>query len=184
MPAFSVRREAVKKALRADRSDTASVDVFAAELGEAFGEMHRVLKPRGLLAFTFRHSTADAWLAMAKALAKASLRPVQVLPLPGEAGTGLHTHDGTSLWDAVLVFRKMAAHEFCDQLTARQVGAARASARAWRDRFRRQERVPFNEADFINLFRASLVAASLGLFGRGGAKRVSLKTALETVSVK
>ena len=85
--------------------------------------------------------------------------------MPGEAGTGLHTHAGTSLWDAVLVFRKLPATSPVTFLSDAQVEAARANARRWRERFRRQDRLPFNDADFTNLFRASLVGASLGLYG-------------------
>lgn len=90
---------------------------------------------------------------------------MQVLPMPGEAGIGLHTHAGTSLWDAVLVFRKLPATSPRENLSKQQVDAARANAHRWRDRFRHQDELPFNDADFANLFRASLVGASLGLYG-------------------
>ena len=137
VPAAAKRRALVKRALRAQRNNEESIDEFAANLGEAFSQVRRVLKPRGLLAFTFRHSTPQGWLAMTKALARSGLKPVQVLPMPGEAGTGLHTHDGTSLWDAVLVFRKLPTTQPSEQLSKAQLDAARANARRWRDRFRR-----------------------------------------------
>ena len=121
----------LKPALRARRNNEESIEEFAANLGEAFSEVHRVLKRQGLLAFTFRHSTPQGWLAMAKALARSGLKPVQVLPMPGEAGTGLHTHDGTSLWDAVLVFRKLPTTAPSQKLSKQQVDAARANARRW-----------------------------------------------------
>lgn len=179
VPKAAERRQLIEGALRAQRRNEASLEEFAKRLGEAFGEMYRVLKPRGLLAFTFRHSTTDAWFAMAKALARSRLRPVQVLLMPGEAGTGLHTHDGTSLWDAVLVFRKLPASVPATSLSMVQVEAARANAHAWRERFRRQDRLPFNDADYVNLLRASLVAASLGLYGRQSRQLVELRSALE-----
>ncbi len=181
VPEAAVRRASVQRALRARRNHEESIEEFAVSLGEAFGEVRRVLKPQGLLAFTFRHSTPEAWLAMAKALARSGLKPVQVLPMPGEAGTGLHTHDGTSLWDAVLVFRKLPTASPSEDLSKRQVNAARANARHWRDRFRRQDRLPFNDADFFNLFRASLVGASLGLYGCATNADIGLRTALEDV---
>ena len=184
VPKPGIRRTAIRGALRAARSDDASIESFAAELGEAFSEIHRVLKPKGLLAFTFRHSTPNAWLAMGKALAKSQLRPIQVLPLPGEAGSGLHTHGGTSLWDAVLVFRKIDCKSPQETLTHQQIESARTSSRQWRERFRRQDRVPFNVADYVNLFRASLVAASLGLFGKSGAEQTPLGTALNEADPK
>jgi adenine-specific DNA methylase len=181
VPEAKKRRVFLKQALSARRNNEKSIEEFAANLGEAFSEMHRVLKPKGLLAFTFRHSTPEGWLAMAKALGQSRLRPMQVLPIPGEAGMGLHTHDGTSLWDAVFVFRKMPTTKPSEQLSKAQVGAARANAHHWRDRFRRQNRLPFNDADFANLFRASLVGASLGLYGQARNANIGLRTALEGV---
>lgn len=181
VPKAAKRRALVRQALRACRNNEESLEEFAVHLGEAFSEVRRVLKPQGLLAFTFRHSTTEAWLAMAKALSRCGLKPVQVLPMPGEAGTGLHTHDGTSLWDAVLVFRKLPPTQPSEQLSKEQVVAARANARRWRDRFRRQDRLPFNEADFANLFRASLVGASLGLYGSAEDADIGLRTALDNV---
>lgn len=181
VPRARKRRALLKPALRARRNNEESIEEFAANLGEAFSEVHRVLKRQGLLAFTFRHSTPQGWLAMAKALARSGLKPVQVLPMPGEAGTGLHTHDGTSLWDAVLVFRKLPTTAPSQKLSKQQVDAARANARRWRDRFRRQDRLPFNDADFANLLRASLVGASLGLYGQATKAHIGLRTALEDV---
>lgn len=181
VPEAAKRRVLVKRALRAQRNNEESIEEFAANLGEAFGEVHRVLKLQGLLAFTFRHSTPEGWLAMAKALARSGLKPVQVLPMPGEAGTGLHKHDGTSLWDAVLVFRKLPTTTPTENLSKEQVAAARANVSRWRDRFRRQDRLPFNDADFANLFRASLVGASLGLYGQATNAGIDLRTALEDV---
>lgn len=179
VPNAAARRNLVQRALRARRSNEESLEEFAVHLGEAFSEVRRVLKPRGLLAFTFRHSTADAWLAMAKALARSGLRPVQVLPMPGEAGTGLHTHNGTSLWDAVLVFRKLPTTQSMTLLSETQVKAARANAHRWRERFRRQDRLPFNNADFTNLYRASLVGASLGLYGGRAKPTIAIRAALD-----
>jgi adenine-specific DNA methylase len=184
VPKAAARRSLVTRALRARRSSEESLEEFAAQLGEAFGEVRRVLKPQGLLAFTFRHSTADAWLAMAKALARSGLRPVQILPMPGEAGTGLHTHEGTSLWDAVLVFRKVPATDPVTLLSDAEVEAARANAARWRERFRRQDRLPFNDADFANLFRASLVGASLGLYGRGTKRNIAIRSALDDATAR
>lgn len=181
VPKAARRRALVKRALHARRNNEESIEEFAANLGEAFSEVRRVLKPLGLLAFTFRHSTPEGWLAMARALSRSGLKPVQVLPIPGEAGTGLHTHDGTSLWDAVLVFRKLPTAEPSERLSKEQLSAARSNARRWRDRFRRQDRLPFNDADFVNLFRASLVGASLGLYGQATNAEIGLRTALEDV---
>lgn len=183
VPEAAKRRVLVKHALRASRSNQESMEEFAASLGEAFREIRRVLKQQGLLAFTFRHSTPEGWLAMAKALSRSGLKPAQVLPMPGEAGIGLHTHDGTSLWDAVLVFRKLPTTSPTEDLSKQQVDAARANASWWRDRFRHQDYLPFNDADFANLFRASLVGASMGLYGPADdAQDIRLREALDVAA--
>ncbi len=182
VPKEAARRALVKRALRASRNNVESAAEFAVSLGEAFSEVYRVLKPKGLLVFTFRHSTPEGWLATAKALARSGLKPVQVLPMPGEAGTGLHTHEGTGLWDAVLVFRKLPTTAPTQNLCTQQIHAARANARRWRERFRRQDRLPFNDADFANLFRASIVGASLGLYGHAVNAEIELSDALKNVT--
>lgn len=181
VPVAAKRRALVKRALSAQRNNEESLEEFAANLGEAFSEVRRVLKPQGLLAFTFRHSTPEGWLAMAKALARSGLKPVQVLPMPGEAGTGLHTHDGTGLWDAILVFRRLPTTTPTENLSKAQIAKARTNVQRWRNRFCRQDRVPFNDADFANLFRASLVGASLGLYGHSRNANIGLRSALEAV---
>jgi SAM-dependent methyltransferase len=165
IPTERERRRTTRKTLKGRRGDPASALAFAGELGEAFAETARVLRPNGLLVFTFRHSTPEAWNAMGIALAKGGLRPVQVLPLPGEIGVGLHAHAGTAMWDAVLVFRKLPRVPNLDgSLNERLIARSEAHAGAWRRKLARSA-VPFGEADGLNLRRATLVAASLGLFG-------------------
>lgn len=174
------RRITKAEALLGKRNNPARERDFEGRLGDVFEELGRVLKPRGLLAFTFRHSTAAGWGAMGTALARAGLRPVQVLPLPGEVGVGLQAHDGTSLWDAVLVLRKELPRQAPTpiRLGAHATRRATRHAAAWRDRLASGRRLPFREADFLNLRRACLVAAALGLFG-AGRKRTDLKLALQ-----
>jgi len=46
--------------------------------------------------------------------------------------------------------------------------AAREHCKQWMDRLKGVEHVPFREPDYINLLRASLVAASLGMFSVDG----------------
>lgn len=183
VPSERTRRTLVRNALRARRQSDDSRDTFAAHLGQAFAEIARALKPDGMLVFTFRHSTADGWYAMAVAVARGGLRPVQVMPIPGEAGNALHTHEGTSLWDAVLVFRKRPAPPPVKLLSKVQMRAAKLNAAGWRDRLHRHGKLPFTKTDFVNLHRASLVAASLGLYNDGGAaQRTPLRVAIEAAA--
>jgi hypothetical protein len=89
---------------------------------------------------------------------------VQVLPVPGEIGIGLHAHAGTAMWDAVLVFRKAPVITGnVRSITAAEATVAKRCANNWRDRLRT---VPllFSDADLMNLLRAHLVAASHGMF--------------------
>jgi putative DNA methylase len=180
VPSAGARRSLVRGALQPPSRRDTDGRSFAKELGDAFKEAARVLKPDGLLAFTFRHSTVRGWHAMAYALGASGLRPVAVLPFPGEPGVGLHIHDSTALWDTVLVLRKRPAQPFSDLLSTPVIRVAQARAASWRQRFRRQHRVRFNHSDYVNLFRAFLVAASVGLFGKPAASGKRLRAALES----
>src|SRR5262249_23014137 len=60
---------------RADSSHEGEVqdhdpETFAAKIARVFAECHRILKPEGLLTFTFHHSTPEGWLAVYRALTK------------------------------------------------------------------------------------------------------------------
>jgi len=57
---------------------------FARVLGDVFRECVRVLKPDGLLVFTFHHSREDAWSAVLAALRSADLRVIATHPIKAE----------------------------------------------------------------------------------------------------
>jgi len=57
---------------------------FEDGLGAVFAECHRVLKPDGLVVFTFQHSRKEAWVALAGALERAQLRVVAAYPIKAE----------------------------------------------------------------------------------------------------
>ena len=58
--------------------------VFADRLGGVFAEGARVLRPDGLLAFTFHHARPEAWLALFAALRSAGLAASAVQPVFSE----------------------------------------------------------------------------------------------------
>jgi putative DNA methylase len=61
-----------------------SAQEFGDMLAGVFKECVRVLKPGGLLVFTFHHSRDEAWLAVAAALRSAGLRVVATHPIRAE----------------------------------------------------------------------------------------------------
>jgi hypothetical protein len=144
------------------RGDGSATD-YEAGLGQSFSEIRRVLKTEGRAVFTYRHKTALAWMSIARALRTARLKPVQLIPLLGDGTVGLHVHNGTITWDAVFVLTKdtkkrRALRVGCDQLLAAKDSCAR-----WEQRLKGDKR--FRREDALNLRRAHIVAAALGMFG-------------------
>ena len=70
----------------AEVQDT-DVDRFCEALGRVFKEAARVLKPEGLMAFSFHHGTANAWKAVASALHTAGFSITSVQPVKAEMST-------------------------------------------------------------------------------------------------
>jgi len=123
------------------RKDPETIQRYTTGLSDAFGEVTRVLKPGGVVMFSYRHTLPDAWLALAKAIAPHPLAAIRVLPAPGEAGVGLHAHEGTGLWDAVFVFRRHRTEVTNTgaslSQTKAQVESAKATATSWARKLKR-----------------------------------------------
>ena len=151
-----------KESLVGQRDRQESIDEFAKRLGDAFAEVGRVLKLNGLLVFSFRHSSARAWKALAHGLEKCELRMVKILPVPGEPGTGLHVHEGTGLWDAVFVMRKSSENsaEKCLEISPEQIEKAMQHVVDW-DESLKDASIAFSSTDKLALLRAGMVAAAL-----------------------
>ncbi|MCZ7645980.1 MAG: DNA methyltransferase [Planctomycetota bacterium] len=159
------RERIVLGSLIARRNDAEATTRFTAGLSDAFAEVARVLKADGLLVFSFRHAVPDAWYALTIALARAAFRATHILPAPGEAGVGLHAHEGTGLWDAVFVLRKGRARNDAD-LRVGPTGEAHVETlvAGWTRKLKRA-RLPFTDTDRLALRRAGLAAVALGLVG-------------------
>ena len=71
---------------KAEVQDT-DVDRFRDALGRVFKESVRVMKPEGLLAFSFHHGTPRAWKAVVAALRTAGLTITSVQPVKAEMST-------------------------------------------------------------------------------------------------
>lgn len=59
-------------------------DAFSNKLGAVLNECHRVLKPDGLLIFTYHHSRTEGWVSVYDAIAAAHFSISEVLPLKAE----------------------------------------------------------------------------------------------------
>lgn len=155
----------VRKSLIARRHDAVTTTRFTAGLSDAFREVGRVLKADGVLVFSFRHALPEAWFALALSLASSAFRATHVLPAPGEAGVGLHAHEGAGLWDAVFVLRK-GRRRHGDDLRVSEAGEARIkNAVAEWERKLMPAQLPFTDVDQLALHRANLVGVALGLLG-------------------
>jgi putative DNA methylase len=154
--------------LAARTRGVSDIAVFSEGLSDCFLQMRRVLRPHGRLVFSYQHRTPDAWFALARALKRAGMSSIQVFPMLGNSPAGLHQHEGTVLWDAVLVFRKGnksgGGANLC--LSDSQLTSATKHASAWAKRLHDCNYAEFKPVDHENLLRGTLVAASLGMFDK------------------
>ena len=85
-----------------------TVDGFASNIEAVWQECARVLKPSGLLAFTFHQAKPEGWLAVMKALANAGLIVSATQPVKGEMSVAAPKHGARepSTLDTIVVCRK------------------------------------------------------------------------------
>ena len=143
-------------------------EVFREGLANCFCEMRRVLRDGGRLVFSFQHKTPRGWESLAHALARGGWQPIQVFPMLGNSSAGPHRQEGTIAWDAVVVCRKGRVKDAVVSIGCDAIAAARVHCEQWTDLLDDVEHVAYREPDRVNLLRASLVAASLGLFSVDG----------------
>ena len=82
---------------------------FAESFGSVLKEMARVIKPEGLIVFTFHHSRPEGWLSVYTALQKAGLAVSAVHPIKAEMSVAMpKTQSKTPIdIDAIIVARKL-----------------------------------------------------------------------------
>ncbi|POZ61025.1 hypothetical protein C2I19_15830 [Chromobacterium alticapitis] len=173
------RAEVTDESLVACKHQPDSVQKFTSGLGEAFQEMARVLRPRGIVAFSYRHTEASAWHALAEAIATTDLHVTRVLPMPGEVGMGLHGQGIRGLWDAIFILRP-GRRAPITKLTVRpdDISDADQAVVDWRERYGMLA-IPFNDIDAVALRRAFLVGRALPKTKRSNQKyAISLEDAL------
>ena len=173
------RSQVTNESLVARKNQSESVRKYTSGLGEAFREVARVLKSKGIMAFSYRHTEAPAWHALAEAISTTDLHVTTVLPMPGEVGMGLHGLGERGLWDAVFILRQGRSHPIA-QLTvsAEDIKSAHQAVEIWQKRYG-ELAIPFNEIDALALRRAYLVGRALSKTkNKARAEPISLATAL------
>jgi len=97
----------MRRSLIVDARNSEHHDGFIKGLTSALKECRRVLKPNGLLVFTYHHKRAKAWTAMARSLCRAGFLATNVFPMLSEGKSGFHSSKGSLKWDVVFVCRAM-----------------------------------------------------------------------------
>ena len=108
---------------------SASPAEFESAITGVWQECARVLKPDGLLTFTFHQARLSGWVALVRAIAEAGLVITAVQPVKGEMTTSV-TKGGVepSNLDAVIVCRKRSADgssSQADPIEAAEIGDRR-----------------------------------------------------------
>ncbi len=82
--------------------------LFSMALNKVFRECKRVLKPDGVLVFSFHHSKSDGWVAVGEAILNAGLSVVAVHPIKAEmAGASPKSQTTSPInYDAILVCKR------------------------------------------------------------------------------
>jgi putative DNA methylase len=110
------------------------VQQFAAKLRAVFSECCRVLKDDGLLVFSYHHSRADGWTALAAAILEAGLSFVNCHPVKAEMSVAAPKSQAKEpiQLDVLLVCRKQPADKRgkrgMDVATERAIAHAKAKA--------------------------------------------------------
>lgn len=89
----------------------ADPDLFAERLGGVWAECHRVLKPQGILAFTYHHSRAEGWRCVLASLINAGFAITQAHPIKAEMSVATPKHQAREPidLDMILVCRKRSS---------------------------------------------------------------------------
>lgn len=112
---------------------------FAARLGAVWAECHRVLRPDGLLVFTYHHSRPEGWWTVLDALSGAGFYITATHPVKSEmsvAAPKSQAKEPIDL-DVIIVCRKREGAAEAEPDVAGVIGAARREAAAQVERFGR-----------------------------------------------
>lgn len=107
---------------------------FSSQLGRVFSECNRVLKPEGVLAFSFHHSRPEGWAAISAAISEAGMTVVASHPVHGElraASPKTATKNPISV-DAILVCKRINRANLVPDV-AKAIAEARLDCKSLRD---------------------------------------------------
>jgi adenine-specific DNA methylase len=111
------RGERASDTTRSDREvQRSEVDAFEDRLAGVWQECHRVLRPNGLLVFSYHHSRAEGWKSMLGSLVRAGFFIVRAHPVKAEMSVAVPKQQAREPidLDMILVCRKrmsLARHE-------------------------------------------------------------------------
>ncbi|MBN1812749.1 MAG: hypothetical protein JXA14_13005 [Anaerolineae bacterium] len=146
-----------QSALYVNGNDGSSTRRFVHDLTEVLGHCTRVLKPDGIIVFTFHHREKAAWEALAEALFGAGLGVTNVFPVRSEGKSGFHSTGGTIKWDCVFVCRPKAKAGLKETRDYRGfLRSVKAGHCRWEDRLVKAD-LPFGWADSLSLGYAMAV---------------------------
>ena len=107
------------------------IETFVIRLGEVWIECERVLKPNGLLVFSFHHSRPEGWSSLLRALQMAEFSIVAAHPIKSEMSVGApkaQAKDPITL-DMILVCRRKLETNFRIRTTEEALEQANAVVR-------------------------------------------------------
>lgn len=85
---------------------------FADDLTAVFAEANRVLRPGGVLAFTFHHADGSAWESLLQSICNAGFEIEAIYPIQSEGESSLHLMDKQAIsYDLIHVCRKRGNEE-------------------------------------------------------------------------
>ena len=153
---------------------------FAAKLGGVLRECRRVLRPDGLLAFTYHHSRPEGWISVLSALVGAGFRVVAAHPVKAEMSVAVPKSQAKEPidLDVLLVCRQRQGTSDVPALPAEAIAAV---ARKQVSRFvARGRRLSRNDVRVVVMAQA-LRAFSAGDDPNGCARQLSEWTAGEAL---
>lgn len=145
-----------KESLYVNRHTDEEQEKYRNGMVGVFKECRRVIKPSGLLIFTYHHLDSRAWEALGEALISSGFEVTTVFPLLAEGKSGFHSSEGNIKWDAVFCCRPCDPLPRSDASWAAARDSARGRALAWRDYFAGTD-LRFSEADLRSFQMAILV---------------------------